>query len=84
MGVASVFSVDHLSLVGFTEEVNETGINVCGRGDPFVVGWGKTGGVVDPRPHYCARAEGEEGGGSVVGNCFGDCGREVVGLGAAP
>ena len=78
MGMASFFSVYHLSLVGFTKELNETGIDVCGRGDPFVVGWGKAGGVVDPGPHYCAGAEGEKEGGSMVGNCFGGGVWEVV------
>ena len=68
MGVAGVLTVNHLSFAGFAEEVDESGIDICGGGDPFVVGWGKAGGVVEPGPHYCAGAEGEEEGGRVLGD----------------
>ena len=84
MCVAGVLTVNHLSLPGFTEEVDETEIDVRGGGDPFVVGWGKAGRVVEPGPHYCAGAEGEEQGGRLLGNCFGRCGWKGVGLGTAP
>ena len=68
MCVAGVLTVNHLSFVGFAEEVDESGIDICSGGDPFVVGWGKAGGVVEPCPHYCAGAEGEEEGGRVLGD----------------
>ena len=84
MCVAGVLTVDHPSLAGFAEEVDETGIDVRGGGDPFVVGWGKAGRVVEPGPHYCAGAESEEEGRRVLRNCFGSFGGEVVGLGPAP
>ena len=44
MCVAGVLTVNHLSFVGFAEEVDESGIDICSGGDPFVVGWGMAGG----------------------------------------
>lgn len=62
VGAASVLAVAEAALLAEAEGLDEAVVDGGGGGDPFPVGAGELGGVVEPGPHDDGAREGEDGG----------------------